>query len=189
MKKLALLLVAALVCTFAIAAPATDGNTAALLAQVRTDCGWMDAGDSAYRGSRLQCSLLGDEGIDVQTFGADETYVETVGCGTDLLAVFGAFATTHAVEAFMDSEFMPSGDIGRPEYFDEIAGEPCNQYRFTTDFADAQFAVDAFSFSVEEQVFLFLTARRIEETTPAAEAEYLIKLDEWIRTMQVVPAE
>lgn len=173
-------------CTCATAETAVNPTTA-LLEAVRNDHSWMNADDSLYHGARLRCSLHDGDLSDAAFYSTEGSYLETIPCGTDAIVVIGTFETSHAVEAFMDSEFMPCSDIERPEDYAEVAGSACNHYRFTTRFADAEFAVDAFSLSGEETIFLFLAVRNTADDT-TAQVDYLVQLDDWLRTMQIVPA-
>ena len=188
MKKKMLLIWVLVVCLCACAAAeAAQNPTAALLETVRGDYGWMQPDGSLYHGARLHCSLHDADLEDAAICSSEESYLETMLSDTDTIVVIGTFATSHSVEAFMDCEFMPAGDIGRPEDYAEIAGGSYNQYRFITAFADAKFAVDAFSFSAGETIFLFLTARDVAAAD--SQAEYQAQLDDWIATMQILPAE
>lgn len=178
-----------ILCLCACAAAETAAApTTALLEAVRKDYSWMRADDSLYHGARLHCSLHDGDLSNAAFYSSEESYLETIPFGADTLVVIGTFATSHSVEAFMDSEFMPSGSIERPEYYEKIAGSLNSQYRFTTNFAGTEFAVDAFSFTADETVFLFLIARNAADDA-AAQTEYLLQLDDWIQTMQILPAK
>ena len=168
---------------------AEENPTAALIAQIRGEYDWMRAENVAYTGGHLYCSLLERTDVTAETIEYGETYLETAAVGADVIAVMGAFETTHSVEAFMDCEFMPEGDIERPEHYADIAGETYNQYRFTTRFADAVYIVNAIEFSVDGQIYLFLTALRDADDAEYTETEFTEMLDEWIGSMRVIPAE
>lgn len=184
--KRRILIWALIFCLCACAAAETSAApTAALLETIRKDNDWMQADGTLYHGARLHCSLHDGNLPDAQIFSTDDNYLETILTEEGEIVVVSTFATPHGVEAFMDDEFMPDSDIERPEDYAEIAGDSYNQYRFTTCFAETEFAVDAFSFSADETIFLFLAARPAD----ADAGDYPARLDDWMQTMRILPAE
>ncbi len=150
-------------------------------------CAYAEAGDT-FTGRILTGTLPKDAEL-VRNEENVDGYIEELGYGDYTTIALACFGTTHARDAYMD-EYMPN-DLIVCDDKPVICGEESTHWVFTAGENEDR-VVNAYSFTADEHVYLFL----VEVDTLAYDGcledddtDYMALIEGWLESLQLTVQE
>lgn len=150
-------------------------------------CAYAETGD-AFTG-RILTGTLPKEAELTRSEENAEGYIEELAYGDYTTIALACFGTTHGRDAYMDG-YMPE-DLIVCDDMPVICGEESTHWLFTTG-ENGDRVVNAYSFTADEHVYLFLVA----VDTPAYDGcldgddtDYMSLIEGWIESLQLTAQE